>query len=134
VFQLFEGVVLILAVLIAFNSAGLGVEERRREYATMFAYGVPRRRAVRMIMIESTLIGTLATVIGVAGGMAMLVWFVRSLGSSSMPEIGLDIVLSPVSVAIAVAIGVVAVGLAPLLTAPRRLSRMDVASTLRVME
>ena len=134
VFQLFEGVVLILAVLIAFNSAGLGVEERRREYATMFAYGVPRRRAVRMIMIESTLIGTLATVIGVAGGMAMLVWFVRSLGSSSMPEIGLDILLSPASVAIAAIVGIVAVGLAPLLTAPRRLAGMDVPSTLRVME
>ena len=85
-------------------------------------------------MIESTLIGTLATAVGVAGGMAMLVWFVRSLGSSSMPEIGLDILLSPVSVAIAVAIGIVAVGLAPLLTAPRRLARMDVPSTLRVME
>ena len=134
VFQLFEGVVLILAVLIAFNSAGLGVEERRREYATMFAYGVPRRRAVRMIMIESTLIGTLATAIGIAGGVAMLFWFVRNLGSSSMPEIGLDILLSPTSVAIAVVVGIVAVGLAPLLTAPRRLAGMDVPSTLRVME
>jgi ABC-type lipoprotein release transport system permease subunit len=43
------------------------VKQRGREYATMFAYGVPRRRAVRMIMIESTLIGTLATAVGVAG-------------------------------------------------------------------
>jgi hypothetical protein len=51
-----------------------------------------------------------------------------------MPEIGLDILLSPVSVAIAVAIGIVAVGLAPLLTAPRRLARMDVPFTLRVMK
>lgn len=134
VFQLFEGVVLLLAVLIAFNSAGLGVEERRREYATMFAYGVPRWKAVRMIMIESTLIGVLATALGGAGGMGLLVWFVRSLASQSMPQIGLDILLSPSSVVIAIAIGVVAVGLAPLLTAPRRLGRMDVPSTLRVME
>ncbi|HSR43930.1 MAG TPA: FtsX-like permease family protein [Acidimicrobiia bacterium] len=134
VFQLFEGVVLLLAVLIAFNSAGLGVEERRREYATMFAFGVPRWKAVRMIMIESTLIGVLATALGTAGGMGLLVWFVRSLASQSMPQIGLDILLTPSSVGIAIAVGIVAVGLAPLLTAPRRLGRMDVPSTLRVME
>jgi len=134
VFRLFEGVVLLLAVLIAFNSAGLGVEERRREYATMFSYGVPRWKVVRMIMIESTVIGMVATVVGIAGGIGMLVWFVRNLANTSMPEIGLDTILSPASVVIAIIIGVVAVGLAPLLTAPRRLGKMDVPSTLRVME
>lgn len=134
VFQMFEGVVLLLAVLIAFNSAGLGVEERRREYATMFSYGVPRWKAVRMIMIESTLIGTLATVVGVGAGTGLLIWFVRNLADTSMPEIGMDLVLSPGSVLVAVAIGIAAVGMAPLLTAPRRLGRMDVPSTLRVME
>jgi len=34
----------------------------------------------------------------------------------------------------AVGVGVVAVGLAPLLTAPRKLRKMDLPSTLRVME
>lgn len=100
----------------------------------MFAYGVPVRRVVRMIVVESFTIGLLATVLGVAGGLALLWWFLNVLAPESMPEIGFDVVLAPGSVAVAVIIGVVAVGLAPLLTAPRRLRRMDLPSTLRVME
>lgn len=134
VFTLFEGVVLLLAVLIAFNAAGIGVEERRREHATMFAYGVPVWKAVRVTVVESFTIGLIATVLGVLGGLGLLWWFVTVLAPQSMPEIGLDVVLAPGSVVLAVIVGVVAVGFAPLLTTPRRLKRMDVPSTLRVME
>ncbi len=38
--------VLVLAVLIAFNSTSIGSDERRREHATMFAFGVPLRTVV----------------------------------------------------------------------------------------
>jgi putative ABC transport system permease protein len=134
VFRLFLGLVLLLAVLIAFNAAGIGVEERRREHATMFAYGVTIRRAVRIIVVESFAIGAIATLLGVVGGLVLLWWFLTVLTPQSMPEIGFDVVLSPGSVLVTVIIGVVAVGLAPLLTAPRRLRRMDLPSTLRVME
>jgi putative ABC transport system permease protein len=134
IFRLFEGIVLLLAILIAFNSAGLGVEERRREYATMFAYGVPRWKAVRIIVTESTLIGVFATVLGLIGGLGLLAWFVKVLAVQSMPEIGIDIVLSSGSIVFGVVVGVLAVALAPLLTAPRRLGKMDIPSTLRVME
>jgi putative ABC transport system permease protein len=134
VFQLFEGIVLLLAVLIAFNAAGISVEERRRELATMFAFGVPRWKAVRITVVESLTIGIIATTLGIAGGMGLLWWFLFRLAPQSMPEVGFDLVLAPASVGIAVVVGVVAVGLAPLLTAPRRMRHMDVPSTLRVME
>jgi hypothetical protein len=42
--------------------------------------------------------------------------------------------MSPATLLWAVGVGVVAVGLAPLLTAPRTLRKMDLPSTLRVME
>ena len=134
VFQLFEGIVLLLAVLIAFNAAGIGVEERRREHATMFAYGVPRWKAVRIIVVESLTIGIFATALGIVGGLGLLWWFLYVLAPQSMPALGFNIVLEPASIALAVVIGVLAVGAAPLLTAPRRLRRMDIPSTLRVME
>ncbi|MFO7699368.1 MAG: FtsX-like permease family protein [Acidimicrobiia bacterium] len=134
VFQLFLVVVLMLAVLIAFNAAGISVEERKRENATLFAYGVPRWKAVRISVVESLMIGAIATVFGLLGGLGLLWWFLNVLARQSMPEIGFDTVLSPGSVLVTVVIGVLAVGLAPLLTAPRRLRRMDVPSTLRVME
>ena len=133
-FQMFEGVALLLAVLIALNSAGLGLEERRREHATMFAYGVRAWKAVRIMVVESLSVGVLATLLGVAGGMGMLWLYLNVLAAEEMPDLGFDMVLSPASIVLIVVVGVVAVGLAPLLTAPRRLRRMDVPSTLRVME
>ena len=50
-----------------------------------------------------------------------------------MPDMGLDVVVSAGTVLTAVALSVIAVGLAPLLTA-RRLRRMDIPGTLRVVE
>jgi putative ABC transport system permease protein len=50
-----------------------------------------------------------------------------------MPDLELIVTVSLSTIATAFVLGVVAVGLAPLLTL-RRLRRMDVPSTLRVME
>lgn len=100
----------------------------------MFAYGVPLWKAVRVTMVESLAIGVISTALGIVGGLGLLWWFLNVLATQSMPEIGFDVVLSPGSLLVTFVIGVLAVGLAPLLTAPRRLRRMDVPSTLRVME
>jgi putative ABC transport system permease protein len=133
VFQVFEIVVLVLAVLIAFNAASIAVDERRRENATMFAYGVRPRTVVRMLVAESTIVGVLATIVGLIGGLALFQYFITQW-AQTMPEIAIPVQMSPATLLWAVGVGVVAVGLAPLLTAPRKLRRMDLPSTLRVME
>ncbi|MGB9357042.1 MAG: FtsX-like permease family protein [Acidimicrobiia bacterium] len=133
VFQLFEVVVLILAVLIAFNAASIAVDERRREHATMFAYGIRPRTVVRMLVTESAIVGVVATVIGLIGGFALFQYFITQW-AQTMPEIAIPVVMSPATLVWAIGVGVVAVGLAPLLTAPRKLRKMDLPSTLRVME
>ena len=133
VFQLFEVVVLILAVLIAFNAASIAVDERRREHATMFAYGIRPRTVVRMLVTESAIVGVVATIIGLIGGFALFQYFITQW-AQTMPEIAIPVVMSPATLVWAIGVGVVAVGLAPLLTAPRKLRKMDLPSTLRVME
>ena len=52
---------------------------------------------------------------------------------STMPELGLEVSLSTETLATAVALGVIAVAAAPLLTI-RRMRRMDIPGTLRVVE
>ena len=133
VFQVFEIVVLVLAVLIAFNAASIAVDERRRENATMFAYGVRPRTVVRMLLAESTIVGVVATIVGLVGGFALFRYFITQW-AQTMPEIAIPVEMSPATLFWAVGVGVVAVGLAPLLTAPRKLRKMDLPSTLRVME
>jgi putative ABC transport system permease protein len=133
ILQIVGFAVLILAVLIAFNSASIAVEERAREYATMFAYGVPVRTALRMAVVENGVIGVVATVFGFAGGMGILWWFINSLAAETIPDISLELMVSPATLVAVVAVGVAAVALAPLFTA-RRLRRMDLPGTLRIME
>lgn len=133
ILQTFEGVALLLALLIAFNAASINLDERARDYATMFAYGVPVRRVLRMTMIESGLLGIAGTLLGVAGGFLVVGWVFNVTAADTLEEFGFEIVILPRTVLLATALGVLAVALAPLLTL-RKLRRMDIPSTLRVME
>ena len=128
-----EVVVLGLALLIAFNTASISADERAREYATMFAYGVPVRTVMRVAVIESAVVGALAAVVGLGGGYLMLRWIVDIVWPRVQPDLGVLLVFEPGNLALVLGLGVLAVAAAPLLTV-RRLRRMDVPSTLRVME
>jgi putative ABC transport system permease protein len=124
---------LALALLIAFNSTSINADERARENASMFAFGVPVRAVLRIEIIESLIVGLLGTLVGLALGLALLSWIVNTLAQETVPEMGLDVMLSTGSLVAAALVGLVAVSLAPLLTV-RRLTAMDVPSTLRVVE
>jgi putative ABC transport system permease protein len=65
-------IVMVMAFLIAFNSTSINVDERVREIATMFAFGLPIRTVTRMQMVENLVIGILGTLVGVALGWEVL--------------------------------------------------------------
>ena len=125
--------VLVLAVLIAFNSTSIGSDERRREHATMFAFGVPLRTVVLGLVAESALIGVAATIVGIGLGLGLLGWITGTLLPTTLPELAVEPVVGVSTYVAAAVLGVVAVAVAPLLTV-RRLRRMDLPSTLRVVE
>lgn len=133
VLQLIEGFALALALLIAFNSSSISIDERRRENATMLAFGVTPGRATRLAITESLLTGLLGTLVGIAGGYLLVSYVVNSTLPETLPDLGMVIHLTAGSALVAAAVGILAVSLAPLLGA-RRISRMDIPSTLRVME
>ena len=126
-------VALLLVFLIAFNTASIGTDERSREHATMTAFGLPVRTVLGMITAESLLVGALGTVLGVAVGYGLLAWLTATTIAGVMPEIGVTAALSAGTVAAAVLLGAGTVAVAPLFTL-RRLRRMDVPATLRVVE
>ncbi|MEW6058943.1 MAG: FtsX-like permease family protein [Actinomycetota bacterium] len=121
-----------LAFLVAFNAANINVDERAREHATMFAFGLRLRTLLRMTGIESLIVGLLGALVGLGAGAAVLGPLLSSAGKDS-PQIEILTRLAPATAVAALAFGALAALLAPLLTA-RKLRRMDVASTLRVME
>ncbi len=133
VLQLTVMFALALALLIAFNSASISADERARENATMLAFGTSVRRTVLLAVGENLIIGTLGTLAGLLGGILVIGWVVNATLPQTIPDLGLVVTISPSSILIAALVGGVAVTLAPLLTV-RRLRRMDVPSTLRVVE
>ena len=127
------GAVLVLALLIAFNTSRITLDERRREHATMQAFGLPVRSVMGVVMREGVLVGMLATAVGLIAGAAMLGWILRSLAARTLPDFGIERYISPTTIVLAAVVGIVAVALAPLFLY-RRVKRMNLPDTLRVME
>ena len=133
VFQVAEAFMLLLVLLIAYNATSINADERARERATLFAFGLPVRRVMALEIVEGLMYGVLGTIVGLGLGAWIVRWLMTSVLSSTMPDMALDIIVSGRTVLTAVALGVIAVAVAPLLTL-RRLQQMDVPGTLRVVE
>jgi putative ABC transport system permease protein len=133
IFRVLELFILALALLIAYNATSINADERAKERATLFAFGLPLRRLVASEIAEGLLIGALGTAVGVALGTAVLHWITTYTVASTMPDVAFDVVLTSSTIATAAALGIVAVAVAPLLTI-RRLRSMDIPGTLRVIE
>jgi len=133
VFLVLQVIVLVVAFLIAFNTTRTNIEERRRELATMFAFGTRVRTVVRMAVVENLITGLLGTVLGLGLGWRLLNTWMKGFFESDAPELGAIFTLSASTWVWVVLIGVVVVAATPgLLT--RRLLKMDIPSTLRVIE
>ncbi|MBI3256430.1 MAG: FtsX-like permease family protein [Actinobacteria bacterium] len=133
IFRVIEYFMLFLAVLIAFNSTSIAADERSRDHATMLAFGLPVRSLLRLAVVEGLMVGLLGTAIGLMAGRLVVEWFAVTLVANTLPEVGITAQLSTGTMVSAVVLGVAAVAIAPLFTL-RRLLRVDVPSTLRVME
>jgi len=131
--QMMAFVVLLMALLIAYLTASISLDARAREQATMFAYGVRVRTVMGMAMTESLVIGVVATVLGVAGGIAAVWWMTSQLLSNTLPDFGIAVALRPETVVLTLLLGIGVVAVAPLF-ALRRMRRMDVPGTLRLVE
>jgi len=133
ILRIAAAVTLLLALLIAFNTASIGTDERARDHATMRAFGLPVRSVLALTTAETVLLGTVGTVLGIAGGYAVLWWMTSTTIPSVMPEIGVTATLTTSTTIAALLLGVGAVAIAPLLTL-RRLTHLDLPATLRVVE
>lgn len=133
IFHVVEMIALALALLIAFNATSIGADERARDHATMFAFGVPVRAVVAIAVAESFVIGMLGTALALLPGYALLDWIVHSYLERTYTDFGVLISISTGSALVLTVVGVVAVALAPLLTV-RALRHMDVAAGLRTVE
>ena len=126
-------IVLLMAFLIAFNSTSINVDERVREISTMFAFGLRIRTVTRMQMVENLIVGILGTLVGVSLGWVALNAMLVSRVEEQLEDMMLIVTISPETLLVSLVLGVLVVTLTPLLSI-RRMARMNIPDTLRVME
>jgi putative ABC transport system permease protein len=132
-FDVIQYVVMILALLLVYNTTTVNIDERTRELATMAAFGTPIRTSSLILMVESMILGILGTVTGYFLFGPFVVEILEARVDQAMNEIWLSSVLYPHSILILLFIGIVFVTLTPLLSV-RKLIKMDLPSALRVVE
>ncbi len=125
--------VIILVLLIAFNTANINVDERARDHATMFAFGVPVRRVVANLSAEGLLLGMAAVVLGGLFGYVLLLWMALFLMPTAIPEVGMIVSVRPMEMAVYFALALTAIVVAPIFPG-RKLKKMFIPGKLRVME
>ncbi|HEX3050336.1 MAG TPA: FtsX-like permease family protein [Aggregatilineaceae bacterium] len=125
--------VLLLSFLIAFNSTNISMNERSREIATMFAFGLPIRTVIRMSMLENLVYGIIGSLLGSLLGLGVLYWFLSTQMTGIAADAHFSLAVAPFTWGLVVLTGVIVVMLTPLLTI-QKMKRMDIPSTLRVME
>jgi putative ABC transport system permease protein len=128
------GAVLLVLLIAAANVAGLQAawgSSRAREYALRGALGASRRRLVRLVCVESSIVGAMGGLLGVA--LAYVgVDVIRGLAPDGIPRIeALRVDGSALTFALVVAVGsALAAGIAPSIRAAREQPRsaLDEAS------
>jgi putative ABC transport system permease protein len=102
----FGGVALFVGSFVIANSLSITIAQRTRELATLRTLGASRRQVLRSIMIESLVIGTLASVVGLFLGLALAVGLFKLFDAVgfTLPNSGLTFETRTVIVSLAVGI------------------------------
>lgn len=79
-FTLFGGLALAMGGFIILNTFRTGVAERRRDIGLLRAVGATRQHVVRMVLIESLLLGVVGTLVGILAGYALVTWLLLAIG------------------------------------------------------
>jgi putative ABC transport system permease protein len=110
----FGGIALFVGAFVIANSLSITVAQRTREFATVRTIGASRRQVRRAVLIESFVMGVLASVTGLFLGLALakgLFWVFEQLGFT-LPNAGL--LLETRTVVVALLVGVLVTILASL--------------------
>ena len=67
----FAGIALFVGSFVIFNTLSITVAQRTREFATLRTLGASRRQVLRSVLLEAFVIGLLASLIGLALGIAL---------------------------------------------------------------
>jgi putative ABC transport system permease protein len=102
----FGGIALFVGSFVIANSLSITIAQRTREFATMRTVGASRRQVLASILIEALVVGVLASLVGLAAGVALAkaLFALFDAVGFTLPNSGL--ILTRTAVVIALAAGI----------------------------
>jgi putative ABC transport system permease protein len=126
----FGGIALFVGAFVIANSLSITITQRTREYATLRTIGASRRQILRSVLLESFVIGALASLIGLFLGLALakLLFWIFGLAGFTLPNTGL--LFKTRTIVVCLVVGIVVTMLASLRPA-RRATRVPPIAAVR---
>jgi len=125
----FAGVAMLVAAIVISNTFTIILAQRTRQLALLRCVGATRRQIFRSVVVESLAVGTVAALLGIATGVAVVVGGTWTIGHI-WPDASTSPVLSPTGILVAFAVGVGVTLLSALFPA-RRSTRVAPLAALR---
>jgi putative ABC transport system permease protein len=119
----FAGAALLVGAIIIFNTFGITVTQRTREFALVQAVGADSRQVVRAVLLEAIIIGVIGSGVGVVVGVGGAMGLRELLVLVNLPLPSTALQLAPRTIAIGMTIGIIVTLIAavgPALRAARR--------------
>jgi putative ABC transport system permease protein len=126
----FAGVAVLVGGFLIFNTFAVTVAQRSREFALLRTLGASRRQVLRSVVIETLVIGFVASVIGILGGL-LLAPALRGLMASvgvELPSTGT--VVAPRTIIVGLLVGMIATLVSGLVPA-RRATQVEPVEAMR---
>lgn len=104
---IFALIALAAGSFLIYNTFGIIIGQRVRELALLRALGASRSQVLRSVVVEAAVIGVIASVLGLLGGIALAVLLQSVLATTGLGEAGAVPVIAPRTIIASVAVGVV---------------------------
>jgi putative ABC transport system permease protein len=126
----FAGIALLVGGFLIFNTFAVTVAQRSKEFALLRTLGASRAQVLRSVLAETVTIGVLASVIGIAAGMAAAPGLRALLASFGLELGGTTLPLEPRTIIAGFAVGIVATVVSGFVPA-RRATRVQPLEAMR---
>ncbi|MCL2848446.1 MAG: ABC transporter permease, partial [Micrococcales bacterium] len=127
IFMVLRVFAVVLTVVVLYSLGSLTFEERRRQYATLKVLGLANHDLRRLSTLDNAGVTVVGLALGIPGGWWFLSVYVAQFNNAA---VSYTVRITPVSVAVAVALTVAVSSLTTLLLG-RRIKRVDVVEALK---
>src|SRR5215207_2150940 len=115
----FAGVAVLVGSFLIFNTFAVTVAQRSREFALLRTLGASRRQVLNSVVLETLVIGFVASVIGILGGLVIAPGLRGLLASAGIELPSTGTVVAPRTIIVGLAVGMIATLVSGLVPARR---------------